>query len=155
MPSTQKIERNTAIQIVDPEEFLGRISRDFEVGRLANAPCMKLLRTLSSLEFETGWILQNSNWYVVRGIRYPIGIPVWYMPKNSDVLVHSHPFNTKDEGNDGAMPSLGDFFNGSSIAKNYIVSHVGITQFWSVEDRRGKMEIECRPPDSDGEKYRS
>ncbi len=143
MPSIQKSERNTALPIVDTEEFMKRQSREFEVGRLATAPDIKLLRGLQNLEFETAWVLQVPNWYVVRGIRGLFCIPNRYMPANSDVLMHSHPFNAKDEGNDSAMPSPGDFFNGSPIAKNYIISPVGITRFWPVEDRRGRMEIEC------------
>ena len=127
--------------IVDPKEFLARPFQRLEVGKLATGPDIELLRWLPTLKDETGLVLQEPNWYVIKAS--PVGIPRWIMPWNSDVLLHSHPFDAKDKKSEGLIPSLGDFLNSWSVAKNLIISSFGITQYWSVEDRANRRALEA------------
>lgn len=133
--------RSNEPPIVDPKEFLIMPFQRLEVGRLAAMPDIELLRWLPTIENETGLVLQEPNWYIIKGSA--MGIPSWIMPSNSDVLLHSHPFDEGDKKNEGSIPSLGDFFHSSQTAKNLIVSFLGITQYWSVKDYAGKRALEA------------
>ena len=134
-------ERDYKAPLADPREFLARPFQMLEVRGLATAPDMGLLRWLPTLKDEIGMVLQEPNWYVIKGSR--VGIPSWIMPSNSDVLLHSHPSDKRDKEGEGSIPSLGDILNGSPASTNLIVSSFGITQYWPVEDRAGRRAIEA------------
>lgn len=117
--------------IVNPREFLEKPFERLRVGRLETPPDLELLRWLPSLKDETGLVLQEPTWYIIKASR--IGVPSWIMPKDSDVLMHSHPIVEVEELS-GPIPSTGDFLNCSPIARQLIVSSKGITQYWPVEE---------------------
>lgn len=133
--------RSNEPPIVDPKEFLPKPFQKLEVGRLATMPDIELLRWLPTLGDETGLVLQEPIWYVIKASH--IGVPSWIMPSNSDVLLHSHPSDAKDKKGERSIPSLGDFLNASPTAKNLIVSSFGITQHWYVEYYAGRRAIEA------------
>lgn len=116
--------------IVDPVQFLDRPFERLEVGRLSSAPTKTLLRYLPTLPNETGLVLQDNTWYVIKASN--IGVPSWLMPSASDVLLHSHPVDENEEENPGSIPSIGDYLNCSATARSFISSHQGLTQYWAV-----------------------
>jgi hypothetical protein len=127
--------------IVDPEEFLARPFQGIEAGRLATAPDIEFLRWLPTLKNETGLVLLKPDWYIIKGSS--VGIPSWIIPPKSDVLLHSHPSDGEDKTCVRAFPSLGDFFNGLPTARNLIASPFGITQYFPIEDDRGRTAVEA------------
>lgn len=116
--------------IVNPYPFLERPFTRLEIGRLAAPPTIKLLHWLTTLKGETGLVLQTPTWYVIKASG--IGVPFWVMPEDSDILIHSHTGEDEKNQNDNSIPSIGDYFKCSAIAKNFIVSYKGITQYWPV-----------------------
>ena len=141
MPDIQRSAESDLLPVVDPREFLIDLSRTAEAGRLATAPDIGLLRWLPTLECEAGLVLLKSTWYVVKGNNDSISIR--FMPSYADVLLHSHPSNANDNEIEESYPSPGDFLNGSSTAKNLMVSFFGIAQYWRVKDREGRWTLDA------------
>ncbi len=122
--------------IVDPKEFLAKPFTGLQVSELENPPGINLLRWLPTLKEETGLVYRMSRWFVIKASSE--GVPIWLMPSDSNILLHSHPILENEEENDGSIPSLGDYLNCSPSAKNFIVSLKGLTQYWPVgpEEKR-------------------
>jgi len=117
--------------IINPKEFLVKPSQKLEVGTLAEAPNIKLLRYLPTLKNYSALYLIDSKWHVIK-TNSELGIPDWLLPQGSAVLMYSRPSNKADTQGEEAVPSINDFLLCSPFAKNLIVSSSGITQYWSV-----------------------
>lgn len=116
--------------LVDPREFLAKPFERLEVGELPKPPDIDFLRWLTTLEEETGLVCRGSSWFVIKCSK--LGVPSWLMPKDSEILLHSHPSGETMGESDDSIPSVKDYFNCSSTAKNLVISHKGITQYWPV-----------------------
>jgi len=133
---------NQPALISDPRSFLDRPFVRLEIGRLPTFPDIDFLRWLPTLKAETGLFLWRPTWYVVKASERCV--PRWMMPNNSDTLVHAHYIIPDEEEEPSYIPSPGDYYCCSSVAKNFIASMYGITQFWSVNDpaaRRGLKAV--------------
>ncbi|MBI4100274.1 hypothetical protein HY439_00845 [Candidatus Microgenomates bacterium] len=137
-------EKHSKIPIIfDIKNFLSKPPGQLaEVGQLPRMPDIDLIRWLPTLNYDAGLVLQDSTWYVIRAST--MGLPRWQMPHNSEILLHSHPYDGEDEQNDGgSIPSISDYLNCSPTAKNLIVSHRGVTQYWRViPEKHHLLEIE-------------
>lgn len=137
--STEQQQGLHELSIVDLKEFLDKPFKQIEVRRLVSSPDLPLLRWLPTLTDEVGFVLQHPTWYVIKAS--DMGIPNWVMPSNSDALLHSHPIDEDEQENDGSIPSIPDFLNCSPIARNFIISFSGLTQYWQVEDEEAKRTL--------------
>lgn len=125
--------------IVKPKEFLLKPFERLEVGEI-KPPNINFLKWLPKISNETGLVYQEPRWFVIKASDR---IPGWMMPENSDILLHSHPHEKNGIQTAEAIPSIGDFLNCSSIAKNFIVSQKGITEYWGVNPKaKQSLEIE-------------
>ncbi|MDZ4227834.1 MAG: hypothetical protein U1E54_01170 [Candidatus Levybacteria bacterium] len=127
--------------ISNPKEFLAKPFVRLEVGKLMAPPNLELLTWMPSLKDEAGLVLVEPDWFIIKASSR--GVPSFLLPKSSDTLLHSHPFSDEDKHDEGSVPSLGDFVNCSQTAKNLIVSSFGITQYWFVEDRDKRRNLEA------------
>lgn len=126
--------------IVDPWEFLAKPSGKLEIGELEVPPDIALLQFLPTLKYEVGLVHQMPRWFIIKASE--IWVPSYVMPENSDILLHSHPVVPDEEHNDGSIPSIGDYLNCSSKAKEFIVSQKGLTQYWPVDNKENRRKLE-------------
>lgn len=119
------------LQVVDPLEFLSDPDNPLHIGVLAQPPTLELLKYLPTLSDETGLVYKDQQWRIVKGFM-GIGVLVRFMPKDADVLMHSHYRSTRTTPSKGIgleIPSTGDFYNCTPTGKNFVISPDGITEY--------------------------
>jgi hypothetical protein len=136
-----KQERNpNEPPIVEPKEFLLKPFEKLEVGELIKPPDINFLKWLPKVSDETGLVYQEPRWFVIKAFD---DVPNWLMPQNSDILLHSHPHQKGRIQDTEAIPSMLDFFHCSPLAKEFIVSKKGITEYWAV-NLEAKQHLEMK-----------
>lgn len=111
---------------VDPREFLSVPLGESEIAQLAEEPPVDLIHWATTLKFETGFVYQPPQFFIVRG--YLGGVLGRLMPESAEILLHTH--TNKNPQKPDFYPSLLDFINASPTSVNLIASKEGITQHW-------------------------
>lgn len=127
------------LQSVGAREFLIKAFEPPWTAILEEPPNIALLMHLPRVENEVGLVYKDGIWTIVKGF---VGafILAKHMPKDSAILLHSHPIRSKGK----SMPSSTDIYNCSPTARNFIASEEGLTNyFFSMsQDKRDAIFID-------------
>lgn len=138
MPPNERRAPTGHVIVDRPRDFLQRELHDGPgLGVLESPPDLDFLKWLPTLPNSTGLVLEDSVWYIIQGNITGIFLGD---TRNSKVIVtvHQGVGLTPDE----SLPSVNDFNNCSPTARNYVVSEIGITEYWRPETYEGRREVE-------------
>ncbi|NMC35455.1 hypothetical protein GYA49_00245 [Candidatus Beckwithbacteria bacterium] len=136
------------------QSFLAAPFRQLETRQIPQAPSKEFLMWIpTQRHIEVGFVYKSSIWYLVKASDW--GIPIWLIPPDADVLLHSHYEIPGQDPIKATIPSAEDFLNASPTAHNLITSTIGLTQFHTVDslhhlELRAIAESERYRTDIDG-----
>lgn len=140
-PSLQEQQQLDSLPVIsDPEDFL-MTQEVLKAGKLETFPDLDLLKFIITLPRETGLIYHAPQWFIIVGKSKSVFVLPPIPFDNADIWLHSHPLYLDSEDGERFLPSPEDFHGCPLLARNFIVSTKGVTQYYPLLTDTGERDL--------------